>query len=49
MSVTMKIWEQTRKILWQIKAETGETMVEIVNRLALDEIRRIRTSQEQPF
>lgn len=44
--VTMRVWLRTRKHLRRIKAESGEEMVEILERLAAAEWDRIRKQRE---
>ncbi len=43
---TTRIWLSTLKNLRRIYAETGESMVSILDRLVADEIRRITDAQK---
>lgn len=41
--VTIRIWEETRRLLRLIAADSGEQMVEVLHRLCEDEWRRIQS------
>lgn len=41
-TVTIKVWTETRKLLRLISAMTGETILEVVQRLASSEWSRLR-------
>lgn len=45
--VTMKLWDKTRRTLRKIAADTGESMLEVMDRLAAAEWQRL-TAQNQP-
>jgi hypothetical protein len=41
-SVTIKVWIETRKLLRLISAMTGESILEVVQRLASEEWKRVQ-------
>ena len=43
----LRIWQATLKKLRRIYAETGESMISIVDRLATDELSRIENATSQ--
>lgn len=45
--VTVRIWLSTRKALRKIAAETGEQMVQVMDRLCQEELRRMVQNDEQ--
>jgi hypothetical protein len=44
---TMRVWTDTLKKLRRIYAETGESMIAIVDRLATQELERIQNANRQ--
>jgi hypothetical protein len=44
---TMRVWTDTLKKLRRIYAETGESMIAIVDRLATEELKRIQNADRQ--
>ncbi len=44
---TMRVWTSTLKKLRRIYAETGESMIAIVDRLATQELKRIQHADRQ--
>ena len=44
---TLRIWAETLKKLRRIYAETGESMIAIVDRLAEQELQRLRNESTQ--
>ena len=44
---TMRVWAYTLKKLRRIYAETGESMIAIVDRLATQELERIQNADRQ--
>lgn len=45
--VTIKIKEETRKLLRQIAAETGEQMIEVVQRVLASELKKVRNEAKK--
>jgi hypothetical protein len=44
---TLRVWETTLKKLRRIYAETGESMIAIIDRLADQELKRIQHANRQ--
>jgi len=44
---TMKIWADTRKLLRLIAALTNESIVEVIHRLAVAELKRVREDNHE--
>ena len=42
---TMRIWKETLKKLRRIYAETGESMIAIIDRLATEELAKLQKAQ----
>lgn len=45
VTTTIKVWEETRKLLRLVSAMTGETILEVVQRLASQEWERVQRDQ----
>ena len=46
-TTTIKVWEETRKLLRLISAMTGETMLEVAHRLARSEWGKVNDQSAQ--